>query len=104
MFLKIDDKKFTLYDCVSFYERFKGLMFTKNFDYCLRFSKCNSIHTFFMLENIDVVMTDINNNVLYIYNNVKPWRVILPKKNVYHIYELPGGSIGNTVKSISVGG
>lgn len=59
----------------------------------MRFPNCNSIHTFFMFSNIDVIMTDKNNNVLYIYRNLKPWKLILPKKNVYYTYELPGGTL-----------
>lgn len=104
MYLKINDKTFTLYDCVSFYDRFKGLMFTKNFDYCLRFSRCNSIHTFFMMENIDVIMTDRYNNILYVFKNLKPWRIILPKKNVYHVYELPSGNVSDDIKKLIIGG
>ena len=100
MFIKIGDARFVLHDCVSFYDRFRGLMFTRNIDYCLRFKNCNSIHTFFMLEPIDVVMTDIDNNVLFIFNNVRPWRVILPKKGVYNTYEFPGGSVHNIKKIV----
>ena len=40
-------------------------MLKKEINYCLRF-KTNSIHTFFMKENIDIVMTNKNNKVLYI--------------------------------------
>ena len=61
----------------------------KNINYGLCFPKCNSIHTFFMLENIDVIMTDKNYNILYIYKNLKPNKIILPKKNVYYTFELP---------------
>lgn len=85
-----------------FFSRFKGFMFTKNIDYCLKFAHCNSIHTFFMYESIDVVMTDIDNKVLYIFINVKPWRVILPKKNVYNVFEFPSGSIKNDIASLKV--
>ena len=95
-------KKYSLVDCTSFYSRFKGLMFTRDFDFCMRFSRCNSIHTFFMVTNIDVVMTDKDNNVLFIFKNVKPWRVILPKKNVFNVYELPGGSITKDIKKVKV--
>jgi len=95
-------KKFNLIDCTDFYSRFKGLMFTKDFDYCMRFSKCNSIHTFFMYAHIDVVMTDKDDNVLYIFKDVKPNRVILPKKGVYNIYEFPAGSIKNNIKKVKV--
>ena len=75
--------------CNNFFNRFKGLMFKRNFNYCLCFPRCNSIHTFFMLKKIDVVMTDRNYNILYIYENFKPYKIILPKKNVYYTFEFP---------------
>ena len=102
MHITIGKKKYNLIDCVDFYSRFKGLMFTKDFDYCMRFSKCNSIHTFFMYTNIDVVMTDKDDNVLFIFKDVKPYRVILPKKGVYSVYELPSGSIKKDIKKVKV--
>lgn len=77
--------------CTNFYNRLKGFMFKKNINYGLCFNRCNSIHTFFMRENIDVIMTDKNNKVLYIYNNLKKNKIIFPKKNVYYVYELPSG-------------
>lgn len=86
----IKDKKYIKVKmCTNFFNRFKGLMFTKNIDICLCFPKCNSIHTFFMLKPIDVIMTDKNFKVLYIFKNFKPYKIILPKKNVYYTFELP---------------
>lgn len=82
-------KNMPIYECTNFKNRLLGLMFKKNIDYALRFPKCNSIHTFFMKEAIDVVMTDIDNNILYVFYNLKPWRIITPKKDVYYIYEFP---------------
>ena len=102
MYVLIGKKKFELIDCISFYSRFRGLMFTRSFDYCMRFKKCNSIHTFFMSTIIDVIMTDKDDNVLYIFKDVKPWRVILPKRDVYNVYELPSGSIKNNIKKVKV--
>ena len=75
--------------CNNFFNRFKGFMFTKNINYGLCFPKCNSIHTFFMKESIDVIMTDKNYNILYILKELKPNKIILPKKNVYYTFELP---------------
>ena len=75
--------------CKTFFSRLKGFMFKKNFDYALCFPKCNSIHTFFMRKPIDIYMTDKNYNILYIKKNMKPWRIILPKKGVYHTFEFP---------------
>ena len=103
MHVIIDKTKFNLIDCVSFSSRFMGLMFTRDFDYCMRFRKCNSIHTFFMKTNIDVVMTDKDDNVLYVFKDLKPWRVILPKKGVYSTYELHSGSIKGNIKKVKVG-
>lgn len=75
--------------CNKFFSRFKGLMFTRNFDYSLCFPKCNSIHTFFMFKPIDVIMTDKDYNILYVYKNFKPYKIILPKKHIYYTFELP---------------
>ncbi len=72
--------------CKNFKDRLIGNMFRDEIiDMC--FPKCNSIHTFFMRKSIDVFMTDKDSKILYIYKNLKPWRVILPKKNVYYTYE-----------------
>ena len=51
--------------CNSFFKRLKGMLLSKynsNKVYC--FPKCNSIHTFFMTRNIDIVITDKDNNVI----------------------------------------
>ena len=64
-------------------------MFERKINYALLFNKCNSIHTFFMKCNIDVIMCDKNNKILYYYNNLRKNKIIWPKKNVYKIIELP---------------
>ena len=75
--------------CNNFFNRLKGFMFTKNINISLCFPKCNSIHTFFMLKPIDVIMTDKNYKILYIFKNLKPFKIILPKEDVYYTFELP---------------
>ena len=42
-----------------------------------------------MRVNIDVYMTNKNNVILYIFKDVKPGKIILPKKNVFYTYETP---------------
>lgn len=91
MKLVIDNEKISLKYATSFKDRLLGFMFKKNINYCLCFPKCNSIHTFFMLSKIDVVMTDKDNNILYTFYGLKPWKVILPKRGVYYTYEFPNG-------------
>jgi hypothetical protein len=80
--------------CNKWYNRLIGFMFKKRkIESGLLFDRCNAIHTFFMYQPIDVVMTDINNNILFTFENLKSNRIILPKKGVYNTYELPAGSI-----------
>lgn len=83
------NKEIPLMDCNSFYKRFKGFMFTKNIDKALLFNKCNSIHTFFMKDNIDVIMCDKDNNILYYYEDLGKRKIILPKKKVCKVIETP---------------
>lgn len=83
------DKEINLTECTSFYSRFKGFMLTKNIDKALLFNKCNSIHTFFMKSNIDVILCNKDNEILYYYNNLSPNHIIFPKKNVTKVFELP---------------
>ncbi len=83
------NKEIELYECKSFFTRLKGFMFTKKIDKALLFNRCNSIHTFFMKANIDVIMCDKDNKILYYYHNLTKNKVILPKINVYKVIELP---------------
>ena len=89
MKLLYNNKDIDLYECKSFFSRLKGFMFTRNIDKALLFDKCNSIHTFFMKSNIDVIMCDKNYKVLYFYKNLPKNRIILPKKNVCTVIETP---------------
>ena len=61
MKLVYKNKDIDLYECKNFFSRLKGFMFTINIDKALLFDRCNSIHTFFMKENIDVIMCDKDN-------------------------------------------
>jgi len=89
MKIMYNNKSIEVVECKSFFSRLKGFMFKTNINYALLFNRCNSIHTFFMKENIDVIMCDKNNNILNYYNNFKKNKIILPKKNVYKTIELP---------------
>ena len=89
MYIEKGIKKLKINICNNLFNRFLGFMFSKNINYGLCFPKCNSIHTFFMLRPIDVIMTDKDYNILYIFKNLNPNKIILPKKNVYYIFELP---------------
>jgi len=93
----LNNKQIKLQIANTFFKKLKGFMFKKNINYCIRF-KTNSIHTFFMKEKIDIVMTDRNNKVLYIFKNLEKNKIII-KKDTYFTYEFPN----NFIENISVG-
>lgn len=77
----------------SFKDKLLGLMNKKNIDYGLLITNCKSIHTFFMLESIDVLLLDTNNRILMINRNVKPNKILIfNNKNKTNILELPSNT------------
>lgn len=87
MYIIDNENKYKVKLCIKFKDRLLGLMFKKNIDEILCFPKCNSIHTFFMRSNIDVYMCDKDYKILYMYKNLKPFKIILPKKKVKYVFE-----------------
>ena len=98
MTLYVNGKNIEIIECKTFYKRLKGFMFTKSkINYGLLFNRCSSIHTFFMFQPIDVILLDKNNNIIKTYEKLEKNKIILPKKNVYKVLELPI----NTIKYIN---
>ena len=65
MYIELNKENFTIKYCDTFTKRLFGMSLKKEkqeFIYC--FPNCNSIHTFFMFQNIDVIMTDKNGKIL----------------------------------------
>lgn len=77
----------------NFKDKLLGLMNKKNINYGLLIKNCKSIHTFFMLENIDILLLDQNNRILKINRNVKPNKILIfNNKKRTNILELPNNS------------
>ena len=89
MKVNVNGKLIDLEVANTFWKKFKGLMLKKNINYGLQL-KTNNIHTFFMKEEIDIVMTNKNNQILYYFKNF-PRNKILIKRKVYYTYEFPKG-------------
>ena len=85
----LEFKNISVKEAKSFKDRLMGLMFKKNINYGLLFNNCRSIHTFFMKEEIDIVATDKNDNIIKTYKEVKPNKIIIAPKGTKRIYELP---------------
>ena len=89
MKLIFKNKDLELIECKSFFSRLKGFMFEKNINNAFLFDKCDSIHTFFMKENIDVIMCDKDNIILFFYKDLAKNKIIWPKKGVKKVFETP---------------
>ena len=104
MKLYYGNKKIEIINYTSFWKRLKGFMFQlEPIKQGIRFPKCRSIHTYFMFQNIDVIMTDKENKIIKMYPNLRSEKIILPKRKVYYTYELPVGvcnfyDIGDTLR------
>lgn len=90
----INKQEFNVDIADTFKKRFFGLMGKKNIKTGLFFPKTKSIHTFFMKENIDIIMIDKNNKIIYFKKNLAKNRIII-KKKAYHTIELPNSSLSN---------
>lgn len=80
----------------TFSKRGKGLLgrsFLPSED-ALWIHRCNSIHTFFMKFSIDCVFVDKNMKVKAIYQDIHPWRLILPVWGASSVIEMASGSVG----------
>jgi len=82
----------------NFFRRFKGLMLAGSIDYALVFilpaeTRANaSIHTLFMLSEIDVIWLDSTRRVVDL-RRARKWRLYTPKKAAKYIIEGPVGLI-----------
>lgn len=101
MYLNINGKKIKVVIAKSFWNRLKGFIGKTNIDYCICFPRCNSVHTFFMKENIDIVMTDRNNKVLKIVINA-PKNRLYECKEAYYTYELPRNTLTPDINEIKI--
>ncbi len=92
MILIINNKKYNIKNMNTFFKRFIGNMFKLKINDILLF-ETNSIHTFFCFKKMDIIMLDKGYRVKYVFKNFKIFHIILPKKDVKYVLELPVGKI-----------
>lgn len=85
----------------SFKSRLLGLIGQKNINFGMYFKDCNSIHTFFMKEQIDVIGLNEQNEIIFIEQNIKQNKIITIHRNIKKtsILELPN----NTSMNLKIG-
>lgn len=79
----------------NFFTRTIGLLSRKSLskEEGLVIKPCSSIHTFFMKFAIDVLFVDKKGQIVALYENVKPWRVLPLHFTSSYVIELLAGTI-----------
>ena len=97
----IDDTKIKIRNANTFLKRLFGLLGEKEIISGMLFPHTNSVHTFFMKTNIDILALDENNEVILKCEDVPKNRIITAKNSAKKtsILELPS----NTSKNIRIG-
>ncbi len=89
MYLKINNKKVEIIEYTKFWEKFKSLKFNlKLLDYGIKICNKRGINTYFFCQNVDIIFTDKNDIIKYIYSDVCSERSIIKVKK-YNIYIFP---------------
>lgn len=97
MWLYVEDKKIMKVDVAdTFFRRMRGLMLRKKIQKGLLIKPCNSIHTFFMKCNIDVLYVNKKGRIIRMICDLKPWRFGPLLFRSYAVIELPAGTINKT--------
>ena len=89
MKIRYQEKEIELIECKTFYTRLKGFIGKKNIHHALLFNHCNSVHTFWMKENIDIIFCNKENKIISYFPNTPPRKVILPQRKATKTIELP---------------
>ncbi len=89
----------------SLVSRTKGLLGRQNLPAGegLWIKRCNSIHTFFMRFSIDAIFVDQNLKVISTYQDLKPWRMTWLHLKASSVFELPSGTLKESVADIEPG-
>lgn len=107
MKLKMNNTLLDIYVAKSFTDRLMGFMGKTNIQYGLLFPKCNSIHTFFMKEEIDVIGLNEKSEIIFLEPNVSKNKIIKINHDIKKtsVLELPKNTslsfrIGDTLNLI----
>ncbi len=84
----------------TYFTRLKGLMFRKVFDKnkVLVLDPCPQIHTCFMRFLLDAVFCAPDGTVLYVIENMKPWRFSKFISGARYTLEFSGGTLQGRVQ------
>ena len=90
MKIKINSEEFEVIPCISFFSKFRGLMFSrkKNLLFIFKIKSRQFIHTFFVFFPITIIFLDEAYNVLE-YKYIYPFQIYPTQNKAKYIIEIP---------------
>lgn len=99
MFIKVNNKKIKIYEYTKKIDQLKSLKFVlEKIDYGIKLPKKHLISTYFFCQRVDICVTNKDNIIINLYENIKSEKRKLIIK-AYNIYYLPL----NTCKYLKIG-
>jgi len=83
--------------------RLKGLLGRDRLPegHCLIITPCKSVHTHFMKFNLDILFIDTSGRIVYLAENLPPFRITPNVRQACFVVELPAGTVSSTGTSIN---
>ena len=88
MYINVNNKKIKILEYATFKERFKSLKFVlEKIDYGIKIPKKHLISTYFFCQKVDICITDKDNIIIKLYENVKSEKkkFMLKSNNIYYL-------------------
>jgi len=88
----MSEKMLEIYIADTPVQRFMGYMLRKKPHHeGILLKPCNSIHTFFMKFDIDVLFVNEQNQIIKKINGLKPGKIVMPVKGAVFVIEAKAG-------------
>lgn len=97
MYIKIEKKKYDVIYLNTFWLKLKSLKFYLEPIEDIYMMRRKGLTTYWFCQNVDIIGTDKDNKIIYIYKKFKADKILLPRKKVFYIYLTPVG-VSNSFK------
>lgn len=101
MYLTIDSKNIEIKIANNFFKKIKRLLFKNKIDCGLLIPECTKVSTYFFSDNVDILVLNNKNSVLYKFQNIPKNKIVIVDENKKKtsFLELPK----NTSQNIKIG-
>ena len=91
MYIKIEKKKYDVIYLNTFWLKLKSLKFYLEPIVDIYMMRRKGLTTYWFCQNVDIIETDKDNKIIYIYKKFKADKILLPRRKVLYIYLTPVG-------------